>query len=79
MDDRAIDWRRAARWFLNVALVTFIAIGAYALYARDDVHLVSALPWLLLILYPLARMFRHHDRRRPAAATRAVTIECSAR
>jgi hypothetical protein len=57
------DRARYIRWFLNVALVTFLAIGAYALYTRHELHLASTLPWLLLLLCPLAHRFLHGGHR----------------
>jgi hypothetical protein len=68
------DRTRFIRGFLNVALVTFLSIGAYALYTRQEIHLAGALPWLLLLLCPLAHRFLHggHGHHRTRAAPLSV-------
>lgn len=48
-------WRSKAA----VALIVFLAIGLFYLYAEHRAHLFGVLPYLLLLACPLMHMFMH--------------------
>lgn len=44
----------------GIGLIVFLAISAYLLTTEHRPHLFAALPWLLLLAYPLMHLFMHH-------------------
>jgi hypothetical protein len=40
-------------------LIGFLAVAAYFLWTEHRAHVVSALPWLLLLACPLMHVFMH--------------------
>ena len=47
---------RRARW----VLIAFLGIAGFFLIAEHRVHVLGALPYLLLIACPLLHLFMHH-------------------
>lgn len=45
----------------GLALIAFLAAGAFYLYAEHRAHLYGALPYLLLLACPLLHMLMHRD------------------
>lgn len=43
----------------RLALLTFIAAGGYFLWTEHQAHLLSALPYLIILLCPLMHIFMH--------------------
>jgi hypothetical protein len=43
----------------GIALLAFLAIAAFFLWAEHRAHLLGALPWLLLAACPLMHLFMH--------------------
>lgn len=42
-----------------IALVGFLAIATYFLWEEHQVHILGALPWVLLLLCPFLHFFMH--------------------
>ena len=49
-------WRGRGSW----VLLGFLAVAGYFLVTEHTVHVLSALPWLLLLACPLMHLFMHH-------------------
>ena len=46
----------------GLALIVFLAVGLFYLYAEHRAHLLGALPYLLLLACPLMHAFMHRGR-----------------
>ena len=53
--EKGAFWRSPA----GIALCVFLAIAAYFLIAEHKAHVVTFLPWLLLLACPLLHVFMH--------------------
>jgi len=49
-------WRGRGSW----VLLGFLAVAGYFLVTEHTAHVLSALPWLLLLACPLMHLFMHH-------------------
>jgi len=70
MDDPGSQQKNSNRSRANMALAGFMAIAAFflvmehkahllGLYTEHEVHILGALPYLLLLLCPLMHLFMH--------------------
>ena len=57
-DRSSFRWPRVA--VFCAALVCALAVAAYFLFEEHRVHMLGALPWLLLLACPLMHLFMHH-------------------
>jgi hypothetical protein len=46
-------------------LIGFLMVAAYFLWTEHQAHLMSVLPYLLLLACPLMHLFHHHGHGRP--------------
>lgn len=53
------DKRRQRSRATNIALVGFLALGAFYLIAEHRAHLLGWWPWLLILACPLLHFFMH--------------------
>jgi hypothetical protein len=63
MYDVTKDTLPPSRWRQNVIFAAFAGIAGFYLYAEHKAHLLSALPWLLLLACPLLHVFMHSGHR----------------
>jgi hypothetical protein len=61
-EDDAAHRTHAPWWRSRSALVLagFLAVAGYFLVTEHTAHVMSALPWLLLLACPLMHLFMHH-------------------
>ncbi len=55
------DTRKRRSSGASIALVGFLAIGAFYLIAEHRAHLLGWLPWLLIAACPLLHFFMHRN------------------
>jgi hypothetical protein len=64
-------YRRRLRWGLGV----FLAVALFFLWEEHRAHLLSALPWLLLLACPLMHLFMHRRHRPQRHEEGAASVE----
>ena len=45
----------------RAAFLALVLAGGYYLWTEHQAHILSALPYLILLLCPLMHLFMHHD------------------